>query len=529
MAQLQTMGFGVRVVDSPAAPEAYYLAVPPPPSGTMPALEGYGTRFEYTPQAFILKAGRAAAERLSGAGVGLQKLDGPVPLPAPSPAEHALAAQAAAAPQADPAIQTLVDSVSQTEIYSTILHLQDDDSTPLWDADRTRYAYSAGVAVERDYIQTKMTALGLQTRLQNFNYGGHSLDNIEGTLPGWDPHSDTVYLAVAHYDSITVNSGSNPESAAPGADDNASGVAAVLEAARVLSQNRYRYTLKFVAFSAEELGLIGSGRYAAQARAAGTPIGGVINHDMVAWDGDGDGAMDLHVGTRSDSQALGLVYSNTLATYGIALNLQYIIIGATNRSDHASFWSQNYPALLAIEDFADSQDFNPYYHTPGDTLDKLDMGYARKFAQATVAGLAQLAGVIPPGLNIALTGPQTITAAEVISYSLYYGNPGPNPATGVVITATLSPYLTYLGDNGTLTVAHPAGNVVVWQANEAISYTQHTFVITASAAADLPAGASVTVSAEITGATPSDDPADNRAVWTVAAPGPRVYLPLIAK
>ena len=97
---------------------------------------------------------------------------------------------------------------------------------------------------------------------------------------------------------------------APGADDNASGTAAVLEAARVLSQYRFKHTLRFVTFAAEEQGLIGSYYYVAEARSAGTPIGGAINLDMIAWDSDDDDAMDIHAGTRSDSQALGAAFLN---------------------------------------------------------------------------------------------------------------------------------------------------------------------------------------------------------------------------
>ncbi len=124
-----------------------------------------------------------------------------------------------------------------------------------------------------------MEALGLDVRYQSFSLGDETLDNIVGVLSGWGPGSDIIYIACAHYDSTSEN----PGNAAPGADDNASGTAAVLEAARILSQYRFKHTLRFVTFAAEEQDLIGSCCYAAEARSAGTNIGGVINHDMVAF------------------------------------------------------------------------------------------------------------------------------------------------------------------------------------------------------------------------------------------------------
>ncbi len=420
-------------------------------------------------------------------------------------------------------IQNLADSVSQTEIYTTILNLQDDDAAPGWDAGRSRYTYAPELAIERDYIRSRMEALGLDVRYQNFSHGGVWLDNIEGTLPGWGSDGEIVYIACAHYDSVS----NDRYNAAPGADDNASGTAAVLEIARVLSAYRFQHTLRFVTFSAEEQGLIGSYYYAAEASSTGTAIGGVINLDMVAWDGDGNTAIDIHAGTRSDSQALGSAFLNTISTYNIPLLPQYITSGATTGSDHARFWNQGYPAILVSEDL---QDFNPYYHQTSDTLDKLDLPYAADFARATVATLAELAQIIPPGIRVTHPGPETVTTNTPVALAVEYANPGPDEATGVVITDTLSPGLTYLEDSSGFTTARPISGTIVWQVGEVISYAQSSFVITASVAATLPAGAYVTSALEITGLTAWDAPEDNRAVWTGSVLSTQYYyLPMILK
>jgi uncharacterized repeat protein (TIGR01451 family) len=520
LATLRSMGFDVRILDAPATPEQYYL-VSLPPSGETAPLYRHGQVFTYVTGMFILKSDPAEAESLSTEGFFIQKLFGPIVWPAPPPSA-AVVAPGVLIQGHNPLIQNLVNLVSQTQISGTIRDLQDDDALPGWDADGSRYSYSSELPPKRDYIRNRMEALGLNVRCQNFSLGTTSQCNIEGTLNGWGPGSDDVYIAGAHYDS-TSNDRYN---VAPGADDNASGAAAVLEVARVLSQHRFKHTLRFVAFAAEEQGLIGSYYYAAEARLAGANIGGVINHDMIAWDANDDEVMEVHVGTRSGSQALGAAFLDAMSLYSIPLAPQTVTSGATTRSDHARFWDQGYPALLAIEDF---QDFNPYYHSTDDTLDKLDLPYAQKFVQTTVATLAELAEIIPPGVRVEHIGPDMVTTGTLTTLTVQYADPGPDPATGVVITDTLSPGLTYIEDSSGFTATQPVSGTVVWQVGNVMSYTRSPFVVTASVAATLPVGAYVTSTVDITGVTAWDDTGDNRATWTGVVPYPPLYFPVIFK
>ncbi len=525
---LRSMGFAVRILDAPATLGKYYL-ITLPSSGETAPLYRHGQVFPYVAGAFILKAcpeqsrraDLAEAEKLPREGFFIQKLFGPIVLPTSPPSAEAVAPTVLAQGY-NPLIQSLVNTVSQTQIEDTIRDLQDDDSVPGWDAGRSRYSYSPELAIERDYIRDRMEALGLDIRYQSFSLNGTSLDNIEGTLSGWGPESDVVYIACAHYDSVS----DDPYNAAPGADDNASGTAAVLEAARVLSSYRFKHTLRFVTFAAEEQGLIGSYHYAVEARSARTDIGGVINHDMISWDYNIDDVMEIHVGTRNDSQALGTAFLNAMSTYSISLVPQYITSSATTRSDHASFWNQGYPALLAIEDF---QDFNPYCHSTDDTLDKLDLSYAEEFVQTTVATLAELAEIIPPGVKVEHTGSGAVMTNTLNTLVVTYSNPGPDPATSVVITDTLSAGMTYVEDSSGFTVTQPVSGTVVWQVGDVVSHTQSSFVITASVAAALPAGAYVTSTVDITGVVAWDDPVDNRAMWTGFVPYARLYLPMLFK
>jgi len=515
---LRSMGFAVRILDTPATPERYYLVSLPPSADTAP-LYRHGQVFSYVAGTVILKAGPAEAESLPAEGFFIKKLFGPIPLPTSS---TEVAAAIPIIQESDALIQDLVNAVSQTQIYNTIRDLQDDDSLPGWDALRSRYSYSPELAIERDYIRDRLSALGLDIRYHDFSLYGIPLDNVEGTLNGWGPESDAVYIVCAHYDSTSEA----PYYAAPGADDNASGTAAVLEAARVLSQYRFRHTLRFVTFAAEEQGLIGSYYYAAEARAAGTDIGGVVNLDMIAWDSNHDDAMEVHAGTRSNSQALGTAFLDAMSTYGISLAPQYVTSGAATFSDHSRFWDQGYPAMLAIEDF---DDFNGYYHKTGDTLDKLDLDYATEFVQTAVATLAELAEIIPPGVSVEHTGPSMVMSDTLATLTITYSNPGPNLATGVVMTDTLSAGLAYVGDNSALAVTQPASDTVVWQVGDLMPYSRSSFVVTVAVAAAAPAGSPVTSTVDITGTTTWDDPQDNRATWTGLVLHTRLFLPLLLK
>jgi uncharacterized repeat protein (TIGR01451 family) len=514
LASVRTMGIEVQVLDGPQESKAaYYLAVRPP-GAQRPIPEGCGQVFPYVEGTFLFKAGPEGADCLARKGFSIQKLVSPIVLPdtAPSSGVHATPIRVQIH---SPLIEDLVNSVSQTQLYTTVLNLQDDESLAGWDAERSRYTYSPELDFERDYVRDRMQALELDVGYQPFYLG----ENIEGVLEGWGLGDEVVYIVSAHYDAMSED----PYNLTPGADDNASGVAAVLEAARLLSRYRFRHTLRFVTFAAEEQGLIGSRDYAWQARMAGTPIGGVINLDMIAWDSNDDNLVEIHTGLLSDSQSLGVAFMDANATYAIGLVPKIIISEAGGRSDHASFWRQGYPAILVIEDHAD---FNPYYHRTSDTLDKLDLAYATRFVQATVATLAEVAEIIPPGVSVEHTGPEWLRPGQVTTFTLQYANPGPDLAAAVVITDTLSPELTYLADTSNLVVTQPNSDTVAWQVGELEPYTRASFVMTAALEIDVPAGAQLTSTVSISGTTAADDPADNQATWTGLVPY-AYYLPAV--
>lgn len=233
------------------------------------------------------------------------------------------------------------------------------------------------------YEVLKSTDGGQSWFSQYGNLEAMDLVNVVATLDG-SVYPDQQVLITGHYDDVSEDY----YNWAPGADDNASGAVSLLAAADILKDYGLVNTVKFVAFSGEEQGLLGSAAYAQQAYLNGDQIAGVLNFDMIAWDGNGDDVIELHCGFPAANQALADLMIDVISDYGLSLTAQKITSGATDRSDHASFWDYAYPAILGIEDF---DDFNPYYHSTGDRVSAFDVPYYVDFTKAAVAGISILA------------------------------------------------------------------------------------------------------------------------------------------
>jgi hypothetical protein len=127
------------------------------------------------------------------------------------------------------------------------------------------------------------------------------------------------------------------------------------------------------------------------------------------------------------SIALGDLFITVLNDYNISLNPTQLTYGSTDRSDHASFWDFNYPAILGIEDF--SSDFNPYYHTTWDIIANFDTSYFTDYVKAAIGATATLAtpdstmtSIDEPGFALHGNYPNPFNAATTISFTLASGS-----------------------------------------------------------------------------------------------------------
>ena len=278
-----------------------------------------------------------------------------------------------------PPINEMVGEVSTQALADTIKKLE---------AFQTRYATLPSCAAAGSWLFDSFNALGLAVERDDFTFGGYGAFNVVATLPG-RTSPDQIVVVGAHYDSASNDS----THLAPGADDNASGTAVVLELARVFSRRSFDFTIKFVAFSAEESGLYGSGHFAQEARAAGQKIIGVVNLDMVAYVDREPEDLDLVVNGPSDW--LATAFAAAASAYAPLPTLR-VMNGSWARSDHARFWEQGYSAVCGIEDWNPS---NPNYHKTYDTFSTLNMDFETAVARAslaTVAALAQPFATPPP-------------------------------------------------------------------------------------------------------------------------------------
>jgi photosystem II stability/assembly factor-like uncharacterized protein len=232
--------------------------------------------------------------------------------------------------------------------------------------------------------------------------------NVIATLPG-TVKPEEIYIICGHYDS-TSNS---PYYSAPGADDNGTGTLAVVEAARALREHEFESTIRFVCFSREEQGLIGSLFYAGMISARGDSVAGALNFDMIGYVDQQPEEVDIIY----DDNSFGLAdaFRQSASLYVPTLGCRITYGPNTRWSDHASFWDQGYPAFCGIED---SPLHNPYYHRTTDRVNTLDFDFYGDVVRAAIATLAELARI--DSTSAGVPGAVAATRIEVL----------PNPCVG---------------------------------------------------------------------------------------------------
>ena len=206
-----------------------------------------------------------------------------------------------------------------------------------------------------------------------------------------------------------------PELLAPGADDNASGCAVVLESARIMGEMEFPNTIIFALWDEEELGLIGSTAYTAQQQIHGDSLLGYINLDMLGWDGNNDNLTEVHVRLIANStkpDANGRLIAMNFTTIG--LNIEIVNPGSVN-SDHFPFWQKGYSAIGINEEYVG--DFNPNWHQTSDVFSAFNHQYFEANSRLALASFATLA----------LNKSGNLSDEEAISNSILF----PNPASDI--------------------------------------------------------------------------------------------------
>lgn len=284
----------------------------------------------------------------------------------------------------DPRIREMLNQVNTDSLEATVQHLQDYGSR-IWNSDN---AFAAS-----DWIAGRMEALGLEVEQQPFNANtwmgsGASAPNVIGIQRG-TLYPDTYVVCGSHFDSFSYEAMMGGGTA-PGADDNATGVASVLESARIMTQYEFEYSIIYCAYGCEEMGLYGSEAYASRCQQQGMDIIGYFNNDMNGYlYGD-----QIHIDCiyPNSVEPIGTYYMNVGEVYYPELPIRHVNF-TQGDSDHTSFNNHGYMGIYPFEDY---EHYSPYIHTPNDVIGtsvtSFEMG--QQYCQMNIACLAEIANPV---------------------------------------------------------------------------------------------------------------------------------------
>lgn len=255
---------------------------------------------------------------------------------------------------------------------------QDVVSLAAWD----RWTMGAEIHDARDWLVQQFEAMdGLSVETQSFLVVGNTGHNVIATLPG-TTRPDEWYIVGGHYDAIDKLT----YTFAPGAEDNASGCAGVLEMARLFTAHQPEATLVFICYSGEEQGLYGSKYHVSSLGSSGDDdkVQAMLDMDMIGYTSDAD--LDCLLETRSFGQWFMDALADAAANY---TTLRIIESTQALGSDHVPYLNHNITAALTIENDYGSY---PHYHRSTDLPSQItkEMGY--QVLRMNVAALAELAG-----------------------------------------------------------------------------------------------------------------------------------------
>ena len=372
----------------------------------------------------------------------------PIEVRVPSFDQSLFAPSISAAPQSQAVVQSLLGEVDVNRWFDQVKALvENEDLERSGHFFRSRYALRVREAIQHDgrptpdhacdnaadYIADQFRSYGLEVEFDSFPHrrrgglggpllGEYVMRNVVATLPGKGKNQDRIFLMTGHYDSISFKTSGWDANwhilPAPGASDNASGIAEILETARILSRQDFDFTIRFVAFSGEELFLFGSKHYSKLVAERGDQIAGVLNFDLLGH--DEDGVLDIHVLGDESSQWLVNAFGTAAQRYNIDVDLRKKNDPSFIFSDHSPFWEIGIPAVMVAEESTfNAPESTDYIHSEIDTLDQITLPLGKLAVELAVATLAELAQPITEAGDTIVHDSQLVIA-NIMAY--------PNPA-----------------------------------------------------------------------------------------------------
>jgi hypothetical protein len=395
LSQIESSGASFSVLDYAAEPGVYIIATRAGAgrqSNDSIALMGSIHVLVDDGRQIVARASEQQAMNLAAAGFEIARFpETPIVWRTASAAESVQASLQQLSVTPIHEVQQMMQGVTQAKLADYVGRLSGESAAVIGGESftiTTRHTNSGTpISKATQFVYEFMQGLGLEVSYHNWVSGRNAVGTKVGTsLPG------EIVLITAHIDDMP-SSGS-----APGADDNASGSGAVMMAAELMSRKLFQRTVRFIFFTGEEQGLLGSNAYASMVSAAGDNIVGVLNLDMIAWNSSGGPVARLHTRTTGNPSgyaadvAIANKFIDVVSAYGLSATITPVLTAdGITYSDHSSFWNRGYPAILAIED--DDNDFCAYYHTASDRLSALNLAYYTSFVKAAVGTAAHMTAV----------------------------------------------------------------------------------------------------------------------------------------
>jgi leucyl aminopeptidase len=306
-------------------------------------------------------------------------------------------------------VNALLGETKEAQILETITRLSTDFPT-------RRYNQPSGLD-SANWIKNKWTQIAAGRSDITVEFFDHTAVNspqpsVILTVQGTTLPNEVVVLG-GHQDSINLN---GPSFNAPGADDDASGIASLTEALRVLVAKNFRpqRTVKFMAYAAEEIGLVGSNQIAADFQARGVNVVGVLQLDMTNYK-SADSVFDIAIITDRTNAAQNQFIRDLITTYQPSLAIADATCGY-GCSDHSSWTSKGFAASFPFEPRS-----NPTIHTTSDTLaqSSYSAAHAAKYTKIAVSYIGELAKGAIVAANYTVSGKLTKNGAAVAGATVY--------------------------------------------------------------------------------------------------------------
>ncbi len=314
-------------------------------------------------------------------------------------------------PAAAPLLAGLLDQVAVDRLFMHVDTLQRFQTRHINSADQPDQGIGAAYryihAYFDDLSKTSGGTFSVFDHPFEMEWGGRKTTqiNVVGVVQGKDIGGGVV-LVGAHYDSISIAS-QDPQYFSPGANDNGSGVAALLEIARLLSQRPHRATIMLVAFSAEEVGRRGSIAFAKYLQERQISVNAMLNLDIIGSMTGPNGQINdrqIRVFSAGPNTSPSRQLARTLELVSLRYlpAMQVVVQDGLDRTgrygDHQSFSDVGIPAVRLIEMMEDPS----RHHTPRDNIESIDATYLLRSTQTALAAVTALADGPPPPLGVTL-------------------------------------------------------------------------------------------------------------------------------